>query len=255
MRPNGYKDKEIALKLNRKTTDVFAKARSLKIPCSKREWTAQEEEEIKKLVNNGYGTVDISRYLKRDRATVRRKLKKLGVETIVQNREIEQNNLLKIGFRKCFICSNVYPNTDDFFYQKRKCKKCVKNNMDNNRIKMHSNTNLEKILRNRFNTCRNRCERYGMELNITIEYLILLYEKQKGRCYYTGSKLSLSIGKIDSLSIDRINSDKGYTADNIVLCRKDVNLMKLSMTQNQFVFETAHSLSLIAGLTSVSQPF
>ena len=33
---------------------------------------------LKKLVDNGYGTVDLSRYFKRDRATIRRKLKSLN---------------------------------------------------------------------------------------------------------------------------------------------------------------------------------
>ena len=124
MRGAGFKDKEIAAKLNRKTTDIFAKAKSLKILCShKKIWTSSDEDQIRKLVSQGYGVLDLARYFKRDRKTIRVKLKSLEIETIVQNREIEQKDLLAQDKRKCFLCGGIYPNTAEFFYQKRKCKK------------------------------------------------------------------------------------------------------------------------------------
>lgn len=77
-------------------------------------------------------------------------------------------------------------------------------------------------------------------VNITKENIINLYEKQNGICYYTGLPMSVSTKVIDSknhnLSIDRLDSNKDYNLDNIVLCDKNVNMMKGKLTVNRFKY-------------------
>ena len=53
------------------------------------------------------------------------------------------------------------------------------------------------------------------ESEITIEYLIELWEKQRGRCYYLNIPMN-TCGEWQ-VSVERIDNGKGYTRDNIVL--------------------------------------
>jgi hypothetical protein len=62
--------------------------------------------------------------------------------------------------------------------------------------------------------------------NITIDQLYYLWDVQEGNCYYTGKPMKYKIGFEDSVSIDRIDSKIGYETNNIVLCKKKVNIMK-----------------------------
>lgn len=53
------------------------------------------------------------------------------------------------------------------------------------------------------------------ESEITIEYLIELWEKQRGRCYYLNVPMN-TCGDWQ-VSVERIDENKGYTKDNVVL--------------------------------------
>lgn len=67
-------------------------------------------------------------------------------------------------------------------------------------------------------------------LDITYTDLIELYEKQQGRCYWTGIRLDQSYNKINyhplGISVDRLDNDKGYLKDNLVLTIRLLNLGK-----------------------------
>ena len=79
------------------------------------------------------------------------------------------------------------------------------------------------------------------------------YIEQDGRCALTGLKLDpynsdskrkLKTGKnVDAPSVDRINSSKFYTPDNIQIVMLAVNLMKGDMPQGVFV-ELCHQISV-----------
>ena len=60
---------------------------------------------------------------------------------------------------------------------------------------------------------------------ITGADVLKLYEQQNGLCYYTGQKMS-STGGNEAFSLDRVDSSKPYTVDNLVLCCWVVNQMK-----------------------------
>jgi hypothetical protein len=47
-------------------------------------------------------------------------------------------------------------------------------------------------------------------------------------CYYTGIL-------IETIGIDRVDNNKGYTMDNCVSCNEDINKMKLKMNKNRFI--------------------
>lgn len=74
----------------------------------------------------------------------------------------------------------------------------------------------------------------GKEVTITLEELKLIWENQKGICPYTKIKLipqthTMSHTKYPfytRASVDRINSSKGYTFDNIEFVSLAINFLK-----------------------------
>jgi len=60
------------------------------------------------------------------------------------------------------------------------------------------------------------------DADLTVEY----FKSLPFVCHYTGDDLTMSSHELNKVSIDRIDSKLGYTRDNVVLCRKDINIMK-----------------------------
>ena len=59
--------------------------------------------------------------------------------------------------------------------------------------------------------------------------------KQGNRCAYSGKELIWLIKNNYSTSIDRIDSDKGYTKDNVQLVAKIVNQAKNNLMHDEFL--------------------
>lgn len=81
------------------------------------------------------------------------------------------------------------------------------------------------------NAARRRAINNGWEFNLELEDLVTLWEDQQGKCWYTGTELKIDgTRQPEALSIDRTDSARGYTLDNVVLCCRRVNEMKREMT-------------------------
>lgn len=76
----------------------------------------------------------------------------------------------------------------------------------------------------------------NVPVTIDADYLITLYHKQKGLCYYTGENMIHGTKKTqpNSMSVDRIDPKKGYIPENVVLCTYFVNTCKSSRTADEF---------------------
>jgi hypothetical protein len=74
--------------------------------------------------------------------------------------------------------------------------------------------------------------------NISLEDLRLQYDLQEGICVYTGIALNvIDCRKRESnASIDRKDSSKGYSKENIQWVYKPVNIMKNSFSEEEFIF-------------------
>jgi len=77
--------------------------------------------------------------------------------------------------------------------------------------------------------------RKNKEFNITLSDLLDLWDEQQGLCAYTKLPLQFEANKFDLVSLDRIDSSKGYVVGNIQLVCAAVNLMKMAMTEAQFI--------------------
>lgn len=83
----------------------------------------------------------------------------------------------------------------------------------------------------------------NMEFTITIQDIWNLFEKQNRLCALTGlpisfeqsQRLKKKNGSETTASLDRIDSTKGYTIDNVQWIHKDVNRMKNAFTQDRFL--------------------
>jgi hypothetical protein len=72
--------------------------------------------------------------------------------------------------------------------------------------------------------------------DVTLEFLLDLYNKQNGKCALSGLQMSNKLGDLYSISIDRINSKIGYDMSNVQLTCQFINLGKNKHT-NEDVFE------------------
>ena len=89
-----------------------------------------------------------------------------------------------------------------------------------------------------FNSFKIGAGRRDKEFSITIEDVRNQWEKQKGKCAYTGEDLTFGVRawrQERTASLDRIDNSKGYVLGNIEFCHKHINLMKHSFEKEHFI--------------------
>jgi hypothetical protein len=138
--------------------------------------------------------------------------------------------------KQCSICGLV-KNKDSFYESQRgsKCKDCVlkitreykrKKRKDSEFKKIESQKQKERKVRLWQNDLIHKTKRNGVEHNLTIEFINELYEKQNGLCYWFKIPLIPSYHKKfpQQPSLDRLDTTKGYTKDNVVLTCYSANI-------------------------------
>ena len=76
----------------------------------------------------------------------------------------------------------------------------------------------------------------NLEVSIKIEDVWNLYLKQNKKCALSGLPILYSKNrKKITASVDRIDSKKGYTLDNIQIVHRDINRLKLDFPEDAFV--------------------
>lgn len=79
--------------------------------------------------------------------------------------------------------------------------------------------------------------RRGIEVNITIDDVMAMYEKQDGKCAVTGIEMTYAMdGFMTNASIDRLDPDGNYDLDNIRLVCTGVNVMRMRLTDEDLVY-------------------
>lgn len=90
-----------------------------------------------------------------------------------------------------------------------------------------------------FKSLLHGANRRKIYFNISIDDIWKQFEKQNQKCALSGLDLKFpSFGEKptkQTASLDRINSDFGYTKDNIQWLHKDVNKMKWELSQERFL--------------------
>jgi hypothetical protein len=83
-------------------------------------------------------------------------------------------------------------------------------------------------------TMRNAAFR-GIDFDILPEDAWELWVKQKGKCALSGVDLNLKTCDEITASLDRMDSNLGYLKNNIQWTHKDLNQMKMILTNQQFI--------------------
>ena len=70
--------------------------------------------------------------------------------------------------------------------------------------------------------------------NLTIDDIVNCWNTQYQTCAYSGIEMTLEAGQLNTVSIERINSDIGYTKDNTILVCQAINRMKSDFKYDDF---------------------
>lgn len=163
------------------------------------------------------------------------------------------------GFKICKKCNESKPASTDYYLKDKKgyfypyCRDCKKEYLSkryipSSRVKLSDEElcekNIERINISRVNkwakhlvnSSRHNAKRYGKEFDIDEEYILKLYEEQNHKCYWYGVLLEPSIihRYPAKPSIDRLDSEKGYTKGNVVISCMAANIGRNSCDANIF---------------------
>lgn len=76
----------------------------------------------------------------------------------------------------------------------------------------------------------------GRDCSVTITQAQIesLWGQQRGRCYFSGMPLSKDRDQLDTVSIDRLDPDSGYSFGNVVLSTKAMNFARSGHAPEEF---------------------
>lgn len=156
--------------------------------------------------------------------------------------------------KKCTKCNEVFDLTNFYTTGKKVsgepkynswCKKCISEKQSSYHKKTWGEDKLQytsfkrtKSVRSYLSYLRGRALGRRKDIDIDINHLLNVWEKQEGKCALTGWDMTMILGQgiiQTNCSIDRIDSSVGYTEDNIQLVCRIVNISKSNMPLNDFV--------------------
>lgn len=85
-----------------------------------------------------------------------------------------------------------------------------------------------------YNSIRSSANTRKIEFDLTEDEVILLIQKPCFYCGTIGSRTSRTHDRFKFNGLDRIDSNFGYTKNNVVTCCSDCNYMKRNMSQTEF---------------------
>jgi len=231
---------EISKIMGRATSSIDGKCSDLKIRTKINEppYSPNEENQLKDLFfNKNMSLKNIAITMNRTYEKTAKMAIKLGIRTDKSLFIEECKKLKSQGKRRCIICDKIL--TDDKFYQNNRNRHCIECYTEKNPEyynKSKQSWTIETIINKRVYQAKRRSKMKNIPFEITNLDVIDLYKKQEGKCHYSGIQMNIIPIKNNwnNLSIDRVDSSKGYTNDNIVLCCDSINTMKNQMGRDEF---------------------
>lgn len=117
------------------------------------------------------------------------------------------------------------------------CKSCQAKEQQRRRRSYKESDLLDFTLKKRLYDAMNRAKSKNQYYDIDINFMYDMWNKQKGKCALTGIPMTVTkSGRTNTnVSIDRIDSNKGYTKDNVQLVCSAINFMKSNLSLNDFI--------------------
>lgn len=132
-------------------------------------------------------------------------------------------------YTKCKSCNDAYNKT---YYEKNK-EKIVQYRVDYNR---NNPRKAYRDLDSRFSLLiKTASYRKKFEVCLTVEDLKDVWSQQEGRCAYTKLPLLATANQFNTVSLDRIDSSKGYIIGNVQFVCAAINKMKQEYSEDLFI--------------------
>ena len=112
------------------------------------------------------------------------------------------------------------------------CKECCRINGMKSHLKQNSTIEgrAKIFLRNAKNSAKKRNQEFSLEINDVVGF----WNDQQMICAYSGLEMTLEAGKLNTVSIERIDSNIGYAKDNTILVCQAINRMKSDFSYQDF---------------------
>ena len=81
---------------------------------------------------------------------------------------------------------------------------------------------------------KSKCKRDHVQCEVNIDLLKELWDNQEGRCFYSRIRMAFGNNSLRSASLERLDSSRGYVANNVVWASKAMNYMKNSAPYSEF---------------------
>lgn len=231
---NGYTYKEIGRKFNKQAFNILTVAKKYGWKSkNKQKISNDEKNKIIELYKSGYTFTEIEHITGRCDTSIGEIIASIGIITNCAKIRNLNKSLLRENKRFCGGCQTI--KYLDLFHGKI-CKECDQKYAKKRYYKNnHIDPNFTTTIKLKYKDTKSRARYRNIDFSINLEDIINQYNLQNGLCYYTKQQLGLFKNKYDLLSIDRIDSNKGYTKDNIVLCLYIINVMKNQLTTEEFL--------------------
>jgi len=141
--------------------------------------------------------------------------------------------------RKCLLCGET--NEDKFYInRKNKCKYCQSveyhNRTDKKEyIEKQQNWVSNNLIHFRVLSAKHRAIRNNREFELTNEIILNKLKEQNNLCYISKLPISIDTNNPYSLSLDRLDSNIGYTVKNTIIVTKFVNNCKNNLNIDDFI--------------------
>lgn len=112
------------------------------------------------------------------------------------------------------------------------CKSCCTNGNIKSREK--NNSTIEGRAKVFLLNAKRASIKRNQEFDLTIEDVVYMWESQHKTCAYSGVEMTLATSKKNSVSIERIDSNIGYTKENTILVCRIINQMKSNFSFEDF---------------------
>lgn len=170
--------------------------------------------------------------------------------TTLELRSLNRFYLHEESKRACHICRQVFSDIDANFRVKAReagkikwvpscngCSRSVGASLSNSRRK-----DPTKFISSRVSSYACRARNEGRPFNLDAQYLIDLWNDQKGQCFYTDQSIDFSFTEKNSRSahpfqpsLDKKDPNLGYVKGNVVWCAYVINRMKNDLDYDDFV--------------------
>ena len=143
-----------------------------------------------------------------------------------------------MNIKTCFRCKES-KSLDLFFkhYQTSDgyhswCKSCCKEG--NNKSRTKQNSTIEGRAKIFLMNAQKSAKKRNQSFELSIQDIVDCWNAQVKICAYSGREMTLEAGKLNTVSIERIDSNVGYTIKNTILVCQAINRMKSDFEYEDF---------------------